>query len=162
MPIPIDAENPDPHTTVLDRIQETLGTELDQIIDAFNRAYDRWALMTLARQVVEVHERHPETEFITLTDWSEEVDEGEPFHINLDIAVDDNNKVVCDVEEEFYFGARLIRHHWTIDELRADPDAAAGNPYHDGSRIAVHRCLAWLGTLVASHPLTTDTEEETA
>lgn len=157
MPVPAPD---DPRTTVFDRAQETVDTELVQATDAFNRAYDRRALMILARQVVEVHERHPETESITLTDWSEEVEEGEPFDVALSIAVDDNGEKICDIEDEFAFGAHSIRHHWTIDELRADPDAAGGNPYHDDHRIAVHRCLAWLGTLMAEYPLTTDTEEE--
>lgn len=150
----------DPRTTVFGRVQGIIDAELIQATDAFNRAYDRQALMILAHQAVEVHERHPETESITLTDWSEEVEEGEPFDIALGIAVDDDGEEICDVEEEFAFGAHSIRHHWTIDELRADPDAADGNPYHDGSRIAVHRCLAWLSTLMAEYPLTTDTEEE--
>lgn len=158
MPVPAPD---DPRTTVLDRIQEAVDTELVQATDAFNRAYDRQALLILARQVVEVYKCHPETEFITLTDWSEETEEGEPFDIALGTAVDEDGEEVCDVEEEFSFGAHSIRHHWTIDELRANPDAADDNPYHDGSRITVHRCLVWLGQLVASHPLTTDTEEET-
>ena len=149
----------DPRTTVLDRVQETVGTELVQATDAFNRAYDRRALMILARQAVEVHERHPETTFITLTDSSGQVEEGEPFDIALAIAMNDDNEEICDVEEEFSFGTHSIRHHWTIDELRVDPEET--DPYHEDSRIAVHRCLAWLRQLVAGQHLTTDTEEET-
>ena len=157
MPVPAPD---DPRTTVLDRVQETVGTELVQATDAFNRAYDRRALMILARRAVEVHERHPETTFITLTDSSGQVEEGEPFDIALAIAMDDDNEEICDVEEEFSFGTHSIRHHWTIDELRVDPEQT--DPYHEDSRIAVHRCLAWLRQLVAGCPLTTDTEESGA
>src|SRR5699024_356026 len=67
---------------------------------------------------------------------------------------------ICDVEEELSFGTHSIRHHWTIDELRVDPEQT--DPYHEDSRIAVHRCLAWLRQLVAGCPLTTDTEESGA
>src|SRR5699024_12735805 len=89
MPVPTPD---DPRTTVLDRVQETVGTELVQATDAFNRAYDRRALMILARRAVEVLERHPETTFITLTDSSGQVEEGEPFDIALAIAMDDSSE----------------------------------------------------------------------
>lgn len=137
MPTPIDE-----YDTRLETARDHIDQQLAQATDAFNVAFDRQALFQLASRAAEVGRRLPEAVSIFLIDWCEEVAEGEPFDVDLVEVFDADDNQIDDVGG--VEGAFPIRHHWTIDQLRVDPEAGGDDMYHPANRISIAKAAAWL------------------
>lgn len=157
----VPVSRPDPRPTTADVVtraasidrgdlQKVTKSLIDETLrrqDALNAAEDEEARLWFVTKVLDVVERYPAAKSIDVVDWEDEVEEGQPFDVDLQEIYDEHDELIADIGGQS--GAISIRHHWVLDDLRVDPEGADGNKYDSRHRISVAKAIAWLEELLA-------------
>lgn len=140
-------DHEEPLATALQRLEQRTAERLVAATDAFNEAFDDDARLTVVTRLLDVVEQHPTAHAVSLMDWEDEAGDGEPFDVDLYEVLDARGDELADVAGES--GSFPIRHHWTLDPLRVDPQAAGDDKGHPGALISVAKARAWLAARLA-------------
>lgn len=135
--------------TTLDALDERIEAERLARTDSLNAVLDLQAKLFVARQVAGIAQRFPDAQSVSLTCWDDEVEEGEPFDVDLAEVYDQLGDQVTDVGGTN--GAFQVRHHWVLDDLRLDPEAAGDDRFRPGNRVGVTKTLLWLNDTLLHH-----------
>jgi hypothetical protein len=147
-----DAPDPVAIAATIDRadLKATTKSLIDETLarqEALDAAQDEESRLWFATQVLDILAEHSDAVTVDLVDWEDEVEEGMPFDVALGSVLDADGDEIDGRND----GGIEIRHHWVLDELRVDPQAADGDKYHPGHRISVVKAVTWLRDTVAEH-----------
>ena len=134
---------------VLDRIGYELGATIMRCQEALDDAVDAAARLNIAYAVVDAVEGIEGAVSVSLYDWEDAAEGDEPFAVDLDVVFATDGERICSLVGGALNGAIGIRHHWVLDMLRVDPDAADGDKHHPGHRLSVAKCGELLSNLIA-------------